>query len=244
MEKLNIKIEEKLFKDFPQTRALDKISFGIKNGEFVCVLGPSGSGKTTLLRLISGLDKDYRGEITINNSKQAIENECAIVFQEPRLLPWMNVEENLKFGLNEEKTEIIEKKLQEALELLKLEEFSKSFPTQLSGGMNQKVALSRAMIRKPGLLLLDEPFASLDALTKMQLQEELSKIVKKEKTTAIMVTHDIEEAVFLADRIIILSERPGKIIADYKIKLQNKDRTTNEFRQECQKILKTMLKKK
>jgi len=243
MKKLSVNIEEKSFRDFPRTIALNKVNFGMRDGEFVCILGPSGCGKTTLLRLIAGLDRDYTGEIAVNNNNGRLEKECAIVFQEPRLLPWLTIEENLRFGLAEDNAENGERLLQESLGMLELQNFAESYPSQLSGGMEQKVALSRAIIRKPGLLLLDEPFASLDQLTKMSLQDELLKIIRKEKITAVMVTHDIEEAVFLADRIIIMSPRPGRIIADFKIHLKDRNRTGNAFRVQYQKILKKMVKK-
>ena len=225
-----INLEEKRYSDEPRVHALGKVKMKVNPGEFVCILGPNGCGKSTLLKLILGIEGDYKGKILIgNNEVKEPSKNCRIVFQEPRLLPWLNVEENIKFGIISNKTDYKDN-ITQLLELLHLEKFRFSFPNQLSGGMAQKVGIARALVNAPDVLLLDEPFAALDALTKIKIQEELSVLMKKEKTTVIMVTHDFEEAAFLADRIIVFSKSPGKIIKDFKVDIPKpRDRTSKEF---------------
>ncbi len=225
-----INLEEKRYLDEPKVHALGKVKMKVSPGEFVCILGPNGCGKSTLLKLVLGIEGGYKGKISIGN-KEVIEpsRNCRIVFQEPRLLPWLSVEENIKFGIISNKADYKEN-INQLLKLLHLEKFRSSFPNQLSGGMAQKVGIARALVNAPDVLLLDEPFAALDALTKIKIQEELSALIKKEKTTVLMVTHDFEEAAFLADRIIVFSKSPGKIIKDFKVNIPKpRDRTSKEF---------------
>jgi len=207
-----INLEEKRYLDEPRVHALSKIKLKINPGEFVSILGPNGCGKTTLLKLISGIDGDFKGKIIIGERiVEKPDRDCGIVFQEPRLMPWLTVEENIRFGVFSENAES-ENRIDELLELLHLEEFRNAYPNQLSGGMAQKVSIARALVNNPDVLLLDEPFASLDTLTKINLQKEIKGLLKKEKTTVLMVTHDIEEVRSLSDRILVMSKRPGKII--------------------------------
>tara|TARA_Y100000310_G_scaffold46480_1_gene43182 strand:- start:193 stop:933 length:741 start_codon:yes stop_codon:yes gene_type:complete len=229
-KEININLEEKRYFDEPKVHALEKVKLKINPGEFVCILGPNGCGKSTLLKLILGIDGEYDGKINIGN-KEVVEpsRNCRIVFQEPRLLPWLSVENNIQFGIISNKTNYKEN-ISQLLKLLHLEKFRNSFPNQLSGGMAQKVGIARALVNAPDVLLLDEPFAALDALTKIKIQEELSGLMKKEKTTVLMVTHDFEEATFLADRIIVFSKSPGKIIKEFKVNIPTpRDRTSKEF---------------
>ena len=193
---------------------LDDLSLAIKPGEFVSIVGASGCGKSTLLRLIIGLEGDYRGEILLDGQRiSGTSLDRGIVFQEHRLFPWLTVEQNVAVGvLNapggpEEKW----KSVQEHIELVGLKGFETAYPHQLSGGMSQRVAIARALVSRPEVLLLDEPFGALDALTRSHLQQELERIWRAEGITAILVTHDVEEAVALGDRVVVMQARPGRI---------------------------------
>lgn len=180
------------------------LSFAIKEGETVGILGTSGSGKSTLLRVLSGLDEGFEGEIELASlGGQPI----GMIFQEPRLMPWLTVKENILFGVKD--TERVD--VQEYLNLVGLSDFGNHYPKDLSGGMAQRTAIARALITQPSVLLLDEPFSSLDAFTKMQLQDLLVEIQEIRSTTMIIVTHDIDEALYLCDRILILGGQPGTL---------------------------------
>ena len=238
---LTIELREKTFHDRQPLQALAEIKFGVKAGEFVCILGPSGCGKSTLLRLISGLDGDFGGKIVLGERVvKGPERDCGIAFQEPRLLPWLSVRENIAFGLYSENSEPVNQ-INELLNLLDLKQFADAYPNQLSGGMAQRVSLARALVNLPDLLLLDEPFGALDELTKRRLQEEAQKVLSKEKTTVLMVTHDIEEAIYLSDRILLMSKRPGKILESYSVNLPKpRERTAQNFIALQAKILQEM----
>jgi ABC-type nitrate/sulfonate/bicarbonate transport system ATPase subunit len=189
---------------------LHQIDLTIQRGEFVAILGPSGCGKSTLLRLIGGLDQPSSGEIRLGEQvvTQA-DPRCAVVFQEPRLFPWKRVTANVAVGSRRLK----ERPSTDAwLERVGLDGFGKSYPYQLSGGMAQRVALARALIGHPQVLLLDEPFASLDALTRLQMQDLLAGVCADLGATAVMVTHDVDEALHLADRIVVMSQRPSTVV--------------------------------
>lgn len=190
----------------------DDITFSVKEGETVGILGTSGCGKSTLLRVLSGLDQNYEGAIEFGG---AGEQPIGMIFQEPRLMPWLTVRENILFGAkhgNADKTII-----QEYLNLVGLSDFDAHYPKDLSGGMAQRTAIARALIGEPAVLLLDEPFSALDAFTKMQLQDLLLKIQNKRSTTMVVVTHDIDEALYLCDRIFILGGQPGTLQAELSI---------------------------
>lgn len=198
-------------KDLP---ILENISLSIKPGEFVSIVGASGCGKSTLLRLIIGLEGDYRGELLLDGSRIAGTSlERGIVFQEHRLFPWLTVEQNVGLGLLNAPGNAADKKksIQEHIELVGLKGFETAYPHQLSGGMSQRVSIARALVNRPEVLLLDEPFGALDALTRSQLQRQLQRIWEQEGITMILVTHDVEEAVFLGDRVVIMQPRPGRI---------------------------------
>ncbi|MGI9952683.1 ABC transporter ATP-binding protein [Moorellaceae bacterium AZ2] len=191
---------------------LQDLSFNVFPQEFLCILGPSGCGKTTLLRIIAGLEPDYQGTVTLEGEPiNGPGLDRGMVFQEHRLLPWLTVTENLEFALQENKNGGKRELIRSYVELVGLSGFEDSYPSQLSGGMAQRVAIARALINRPKLLLMDEPFGALDALTRLRMQQEILRIWEKEKTTVILVTHDIEEAVYLGDRIIVLSPRPGTV---------------------------------
>ncbi len=203
---------EKGRKQKEELLVLDDINFSILKGEFICIVGGSGCGKSTMLRAMAGLDPDYEGNILIDGKEvRTPKKERGMVFQEARLFPWLTVEENVVFALNEGSPEEKKEKARKCLELVGLSGFEKSLPKQLSGGMAQRANIARALVNNPYILFLDEPFGALDAFTKIQLQNELLNIKNKEKSTMIMVTHDIEEAVYLADRIIVMDKNPGRI---------------------------------
>jgi sulfonate transport system ATP-binding protein len=190
------------------------LNLEIADGEFVAIVGTSGCGKSTLLRLLLGLDSEFSGEISIDGQPVVgIGSERGIVFQEHRLFPWLSVSENIGLALDNEPLGIEQKRerIGAILELVGLEKFRRAYPHQLSGGMAQRVAIARGLVASPRLLLLDEPFGALDALTRQQIQDELLKIHERKRITTILVTHDVEEAVYLADRVVILEPRPGRI---------------------------------
>jgi NitT/TauT family transport system ATP-binding protein len=198
--------------------ALDDISFEVCPRDFICFLGPSGSGKTTLLRILAGLLKPSSGQVDFVGSQQP---KIGMVFQQAHLMPWRTVIDNIKLPLELEGVadSTSRAKAQEMIELVGLNGFEDSFPRDLSGGMAQRVGIARALIHDPDLLLLDEPFASLDALTRERMWVELSRIWQVKQKTVIMVTHSINESLFLADRVFVLTQRPGKIKLEVKVDL-------------------------
>lgn len=200
-----------------QLEVLRDIHFQLMQKEFLCVLGPSGSGKTSLLRLIAGLIYPDSGEIHFNNAQPRI----SLMFQQSNLMPWRTVFENiaLPLELQQIQTDVIRERVAELIKLVGLEGFERSWPAELSGGMAQRVALARAFISDPDLLLLDEPFGSLDALTRERMAGELLKLWQMRPRPVIMVTHSISEAILLSDRVMVFSPRPGGIVLDQPIEL-------------------------
>ena len=198
--------------------ALENITFDVHAREFVCVLGPSGSGKTTLLRILAGLIQPTSGSFTFGHGEQP---STGMVFQGSNLMPWRTVIENIKLPLEVKNVEdaTAHAKVREMIDLVGLQGFEDSLPRGLSGGMAQRVAIARALIHDPDLLLLDEPFASLDAMTRERMWTELSRIWQMRQKTVIMVTHSINESLFLADRVLVLTQRPGKIKMDMAVDL-------------------------
>ncbi len=201
------------------TEALRGISFQMNAQDFLCVLGPSGSGKTTLLRILAGLLKPTRGSVRIDHSEK--NPIIGLVFQQANLMPWRTVFENISLpleliGVNQEESS---KRTKAMIELVGLQEFANVWPSSLSGGMAQRVALARALIQDPDVLLLDEPFGGLDALTRERMGVELLRIWQSSRKTVVMVTHSISEALLLADRIIMLTPRPGRILLDIGVDL-------------------------
>ena len=199
-------------------RALEDVSFDVHPREFICVLGPSGSGKTTLLRILAGLVAPTSGSFKFGHGEQP---SIGMVFQQANLMPWRTVIENIKLPLEVQNVNdaIARSKAQEMIELVGLQGFEDSLPRDLSGGMAQRVAIARALIHDPDLLLLDEPFGSLDALTRERMWTELSRIWQARQKTVIMVTHSINESLFLADRVLVLTQRPGKIKLEVEVDL-------------------------
>ena len=198
---------------------LDDVTIHIAPGEFVALLGPSGCGKSTLLRLAAGLDQPSRG--TLKEDDRPIgkpDPSRILVFQEATLFPWLTVRRNVAAGLDARG--ILKQeghRIDEVLKLVKLDAFADAYPHQLSGGMAQRAAIARALVNDPKLLLLDEPFGKLDSLTRLKMQNELLQLWQRSGFTALLVTHDVEEAILLADRVIVFSDRPARIIADVAV---------------------------
>jgi sulfonate transport system ATP-binding protein len=202
--------------------ALDDIELSVEAGEFITIVGASGCGKSTLLRIIAGLETTFRGEVL--HGGRAVTGPAldrGIVFQEPRLFPWLTVEQNVALGLENAPLDAAAKRrlTTEHVALVGLAGFEKAYPRQLSGGMAQRAAIARSLVNRPGLLLLDEPFGALDALTRAHLQTELQRIWKHEGITAVLVTHDVDEAVLLGDRVVVMAPRPGRIAQVFKVEL-------------------------
>lgn len=207
-------------------RVLDDVSVEVRAGEFLAIVGPSGCGKTTLLRMMQGLEDWDAGEVMIAGARPGT-TATGFVFQRASLMPWRTVERNVAFGLDlkvlkgtkhgaQNKQERADR-VAELLALTNLTDFADYYPTQISGGMQQRANLARALAINPSVLLMDEPFSALDAQTREKLQRDLQKIVHKTGTTTVFITHDIREAVFQADRVIVMSARPGRIIETYEI---------------------------
>ena len=214
----------KAFVDGPRPlQALQPVTFSVEAGEFVCLLGPSGSGKSTLLRIIGALIPPDSGKLWFDGQLHSRpRTDIGIVFQKTNLMPWRSVLQNVLLPLEIQQKKVTPSDRRKALDLLDLmglHGFDHAYPRQLSGGMNQRVVLARTLIHKPRLLLMDEPFGALDAMTRERLNVELLRLHSLQTQTILMVTHSIAEAVFLADRVIVLSERPGRIIAQLAVDL-------------------------
>lgn len=227
-------------------RALNRIDLTVEESEFICILGPSGSGKSTLLRLISGLDSSTGGEIRVRGNivKKPV-REAGMVFQEYSLLPWRNIIDNVVIGL--EFRNICKKESYEigynTLEKMGLKGFSQSYPHELSGGMQQRAAIARAIVTSPQILYMDEPFGALDAYTRLQMQRELTSFWTENKRTILFVTHSVEEAIFLGTRVIVMSSRPGEIIEDFKIDMPfPRDRWDKRFERYFKKLMELMVR--
>ena len=220
--------------------ALDHISLQIEKGEFICLLGPSGCGKTTLMNSIAGFETLTEGSITIDGQKvKAPSEKYVTIFQNYGLLPSRTVEKNVELGLETLKVPKQERKqiAMKYLQLVGLENFAKRHPAQLSGGQQQRVAIARGLAVDPEILFMDEPFGALDAITRYKLQDDLLHITKSQNKTVIFVTHDIDEAVFLADKIVVMSPNPGRIKAVIPIGLgSHRDRTGGDFLQLRDKV--------
>lgn len=212
-------------------QVLQDINLSISQGEFISIVGGSGCGKTTLLRIIAGLENNFQGSVTLAEEPVG---GCGlnrgVVFQEHRLLPWCTVKDNISFALNNITSQERERIIRKHIDLVGLTGFEKTYPHQLSGGMAQRVAIARALVNRPQILLLDEPFGALDALTRIQMQQEILRIWEIEKNTMILVTHDIDEAIYLGDRVIVMSNRPGTIKKIIQVNLPRpRDRSNVEF---------------
>jgi sulfonate transport system ATP-binding protein len=219
---------------------LDGLNLTVAPGEFVSIVGSSGCGKSTLLRLLIGLDTEYEGVIRVGGKPvRGPSLDRGIVFQEHRLFPWLSVRDNVGLGLENSKLGATEKDkaIGEHIALVGLQGFENAYPHQLSGGMAQRAAIARALVNRPSILLLDEPFGALDALTRSRLQQELRRIWQAEKISMLLVTHDVDEAVYLGDRVVVLESRPGRIERIVEVDVVHpRDRTDRRLRELTEEV--------
>jgi NitT/TauT family transport system ATP-binding protein len=239
---LSIKDLHKSFrKDDGELVAIEDFNLDIMDGEFVCVLGPSGCGKTTLLRIIAGLEEPTSGKILLKNKEiTGPGSDRGMVFQEFGLFPWRSVRKNIEFGLEIRKIPKEERRAisDRYIDLVGLKGFETSHPNELSGGMKQRVGIARALANDPAILLMDEPFGALDAQTRNLMQKELLRIWSEMKKTVVFITHSVDEAVFVADRVVVMSARPGKIKSIFDVEWERpRDRSGVEFASLRKKIL-------
>ncbi|MBR6678645.1 MAG: ABC transporter ATP-binding protein, partial [Oscillospiraceae bacterium] len=214
------------------THALDDVSVTMESGEFISLVGPSGCGKSTILRLVAGLITPTLGAVTVDGKEvDGPSPDRGVVFQKPTLFPWLTVEKNIGFSLEMQgKLKGNEDKVQRMIDVIGLQKFKDDYPGQLSGGMAQRVALVRTLINEPEILLLDEPLGALDAFTRMRMQDEILSIWREKKQLALMVTHDVDEAIYMGTRVLVMDANPGRIVADIKIDEPfPRDRSSDEF---------------
>jgi sulfonate transport system ATP-binding protein len=223
---------DRLAKIYPNgVHALERFSAEIKLGEIVAVIGGSGCGKSTLLRAVAGLDRATRGTVTLDDIPiTGPHAKIGIIFQEPRLLPWLSVADNIGFGLSDAPSRIRREKVAAALTRVGLADKARAWPRELSGGQAQRVAIARALVPQPEVLLLDEPFSALDAFTRRDLQDHLLDLWADTRPTLMLVTHDVDEAVVLADRVFVMRPRPGRLFDEIAINLARpRDRHSAPF---------------
>lgn len=236
-EKITLKLDH-VSKSFARiegnelTHALDDISTEMHDGEFISIVGTSGCGKSTILRLIAGLAVPTQGTLSINGKEiTGPDPNRGMVFQKPTLFPWLTVEKNISFSLRMQKKYDAEKdKVEKMLKLIGLEAFRNDYPAQLSGGMAQRVALVRSLINEPDILLMDEPLGALDAFTRMNIQDEILNMWQNKKQLIVMVTHDIDEAIYMGSRILVMEANPGRIRSELPIELSYpRNRSSQSF---------------
>ena len=223
---------QKVGKTYPNgVHALERFSANIQPGEIVAIIGGSGCGKSTLLRAVAGLDRATAGSIVLDDIKiMAPHEKIGIIFQEPRLLPWLSVADNIGFGLSELPAVTRRERVARALARVGLSDKAQAWPRELSGGQAQRVAIARALVAQPEVLLLDEPFSALDAFTRRDLQDHLLDLWADMRPTLILVTHDVDEAVVLADRVLVMRPRPGRLFQEIQINLgRPRDRNSPHF---------------
>lgn len=219
-------------KTYPNgVQALARFSAEIRLGEIVAIIGGSGCGKSTLLRAIAGLDRATSGQVTLDDDAIAAPHpKIGIIFQEPRLLPWLSVADNIAFGLSDLRAGQRRERVIHALERVGLADKAQAWPRELSGGQAQRVAIARALVPQPEVLLLDEPFSALDAFTRRDLQDHLLDLWADSRPTLVLVTHDVDEAVVLADRVLVMRPRPGRLFAEIVVNLARpRDRNSALF---------------
>jgi sulfonate transport system ATP-binding protein len=223
---------DKVSKVYPNgVHALERFSAEISPGEIIAIIGGSGCGKSTLLRAIAGLDRASSGTVTLDGAAiTAPHAKIGIIFQEPRLLPWLSVADNIGFGLSDLPANVRREKVATALARVGLTDKANAWPRELSGGQAQRVAIARALVPQPEVLLLDEPFSALDAFTRRDLQDHLLDLWADTRPTLILVTHDVDEAVVLADRVLVMRPRPGRLFEEIKVNLTRpRDRGSDLF---------------
>ena len=225
------------------THALSSVTTTMESGEFISMVGPSGCGKSTILRLVAGLIQPTTGSLTLNG--KPIEGpgpDRGMMFQKATLFPWLTVYDNIAFSLKMQgKLKGNEDKVEEMIKTIGLQDFREDYPGQLSGGMAQRVALVRSLINEPPVLLLDEPLGALDAFTRMNMQDEILRIWQKKQQLAIMVTHDVDEAIYMGTRVLVMDSHPGRIVSDLKIEQPYpRDRSSREFVEYRNEILKQL----
>ena len=225
------------------THALSSVTTTMESGEFISMVGPSGCGKSTILRLVAGLIQPTTGSITLNG--KPIEGpgpDRGMMFQKATLFPWLTVYDNIAFSLKMQgKLKGNEDRVEEMIKTIGLQDFREDYPGQLSGGMAQRVALVRSLINEPPVLLLDEPLGALDAFTRMNMQDEILRIWQKKQQLAIMVTHDVDEAIYMGTRVLVMDAHPGRIVTDLKIEQPYpRDRSSKEFVEYRNEILKQL----
>ena len=214
------------------THALTSVTTTMESGEFISLVGPSGCGKSTMLRLVAGLITPTTGHLTVNGEEiEKPAPDRGMMFQKATLFPWLTVRDNIAFSLKMQgKLKGNEEKVENMIKVIGLENFREDYPAQLSGGMAQRVALVRSLINEPPILLLDEPLGALDAFTRMNMQDEILKIWQEKQQLAIMVTHDVDEAIYMGTRVLVMDAHPGRVIADIPIDLPfPRDRGSREF---------------
>ena len=222
------------------THALNEINLTMESGEFISLVGPSGCGKSTILRLVAGLIQPTTGKLTVDGKTITEPSpERGMVFQKPTLFPWLTVWDNIAFSLRMQgRLKGNKDKVERMIKVIGLEKFRNDYPGQLSGGMAQRVALVRSLINEPDILLLDDPLGALDAFTRMNMQDEILKIWQEKEQLAIMVTHDVDEAIYMGTRVIVLDANPGRVVADIQIKEPfPRDRSSDTFVQYRNEIL-------
>lgn len=235
MPTINIKDVNKFYTspDGNEVHALKNVNLTVSDGEFVCIVGPSGCGKSTLLEIVAGLLEPTSGTISLDgNTVNGTSRDIGVVFQDPSLFPWRTIRKNIAFGMEIAKVpkEQQEKQIQKYINMVNLNGFENKYPSQLSGGMKQRAGLARTFAMNPKVILMDEPFSAVDHLTRCTLQEELIHIHQSEGKTVLFVTHDINEAVFLADRVVLLSPRPSSVQKIYNIPYpQKRNRNASEL---------------
>lgn len=220
-----------------QLAVLNDIDLTVAPGEFVSLVGPSGCGKSTILRLLAGLEQPVEGSVTVDSKQVTGPSPLrALAFQDSTLLPWRTVRDNVALGPEaRNRMERDRRRVEAALQIVGLRDFADSYPSTLSGGMAQRASLARALVNRPRLFLLDEPLGKLDALTRLQLQDEILRLWESQRFTAVLVTHDVDEALRLSNRVVVLSERPARIVAD--IEVSEHDESSDEVRELRRRIL-------
>ena len=225
------------------THALSSVTTTMESGEFISMVGPSGCGKSTILRLVAGLIQPTTGTLTLNGKPiEAPGPDRGMMFQKATLFPWLTVYDNIAFSLKMQgKLKGNEDRVEEMIKTIGLQDFREDYPGQLSGGMAQRVALVRSLINEPPVLLLDEPLGALDAFTRMNMQDEILRIWQKKQQLAIMVTHDVDEAIYMGTRVLVMDSHPGRIVSDLKIEQPYpRDRSSREFVEYRNEILKQL----